>query len=821
MFEIDVSTLLVIIITFIIWMLVVNYYFDNVCGNKKVTQQSDSAIEGYADTSVTFKPLPTRINTFIANPVLPPESYFYMQTIKDKSTEAQTWNDDAGYGSVSYELMDMAPNVFDAEFNPSLRASDRDLTKFTVSRSSPYLNKQYDEQETIVAHEPNYTIKYDAYNNLSNMPKPNYGDSYQNTANGTKSDDRMRPWNDIQTMISYAQVLSPVVNEEHYDNSYFNLWRSDLATEAENIEKNAKALASDGDRCFNYQNINQCMTECNNTKYCVGFYVDKVPTPAPAPDSGITPTNPLGDVDGRCCLLESPPFDTDRHSYMLKPGNMSYDANNRFNNMIEARGLDPAYANKPVFKVFGNNQTNTTYTANIPFSQCQSYCPKCVRGKCPSDYRCVNVTTDPRIGNTCLITNEDRYDEQTGNTFDSSNIPYLNPSQARSAGSFYLSPNDWAKNNDNQYDNIYAPGYDVREIIPADKNYPNELNKLQQRSATITNEKSIEKIYDQAEKQMLGPNTSANWSNTSKYDIVWNQPTFAENILPHNINALDALDAQDTTSSISGIPTDTPPTPAPTQVEGFSGVSGVDALKKSFNSMKNNITDYINKYAQNEKFDAVSMDGTNSLATPGVIIGNQQQTKEITTPITRYDPNDLNQFRMDLQYVLDDLSYALDQNRSMEITQDLLQTRDNVLKLMNYLNNIQYNQTNTGSTSTQLINASTQLTNANTQLTNTNTGSTNIQLTNTGSTNMQHINTNNSSPSTQLTNTNTGSTNMQHINTNNSSPSTQKMEPFGEYMYAPNQLCPLSNARIFKDAKYNYLQNNLHIDLKHNLGQIQ
>ncbi len=35
--------------------------------------------------------------------------------------------------------------------------------------------------------------------------------------------------------------------------------------------------------------------------------------------------------------------------------------------------------------------------------KCIELCPKCIIGRCPKNYRCADITADPRYKNSCII----------------------------------------------------------------------------------------------------------------------------------------------------------------------------------------------------------------------------------------------------------------------------------------------------------------------------------------------------------------------------------------------------------------------------------
>lgn len=140
--------------------------------------------------------------------------------------------------------------------------------------------------------------------------------------------------------------------------------------------------------CTNFTNINQCMSKCSSTANCTGFYLD-------------TPNT--------CCM-------TYGSQNLLNNYNTSGIANIPKSNLAQG---------KTQFTVKGSIGGANVYQSNISREACQTMCPKCVFGKCPANYRCVNMTSDPRYTQSCIITNNDMYNEATNNTLDNSTIPYL------------------------------------------------------------------------------------------------------------------------------------------------------------------------------------------------------------------------------------------------------------------------------------------------------------------------------------------------------------------------------------------------------------
>lgn len=187
-------------------------------------------------------------------------------------------------------------------------------------------------------------------------------------------------------------------------------------------------------KCINFKNINQCMATCSRTDGCYNFYVDS---------------------PGKCCMIINPinkqirqgeiPISKNRFAHIV--------ANNKILNNEQAKG-------KIIFNYYGtennNGISNDKYVGNLTRSQCKSLCPKCITGRCPEDYRCVDMTADPRYNRSCMITNNNNYDENIGKYFDDQNIPYM----------------------DEIYGLVEYPGYDSARCpsVTQDKNFGMKCN---------------------------------------------------------------------------------------------------------------------------------------------------------------------------------------------------------------------------------------------------------------------------------------------------------------------------------------------------------
>lgn len=210
----------------------------------------------------------------------------------------------------------------------------------------------------------------------------------------------IRPFNDAGEEISTMQAASGAMLADQFDNSFYQLWISDQNLEREQINKRVEEIKNDPNRCIDYTNINQCMSVCGNTENCVGFYLD----------------------NNKCCMLVEPPYVTNRHAYNRLPQNIDTFGQRTYNDLITRAKLTDG---KVVFDYVRNDSGNQTYKVDVSRAVCKSMCPKCIIGRCPENYRCTNMTSDPRYNYSCLITNQDEYDENKGHVFDGPQIPYL------------------------------------------------------------------------------------------------------------------------------------------------------------------------------------------------------------------------------------------------------------------------------------------------------------------------------------------------------------------------------------------------------------
>jgi len=208
---------------------------------------------------------------------------------------------------------------------------------------------------------------------------------------------RIRPYNESNILLSNAVAESDTFNADIFGNSYYQLWEGDKDREAITVEKRAEEIMKTGVNCLEFKNVNQCMSVCDDMEECTGFYIDK---------------------PNKCCIMVDPPYVTNRDRYSVLPNNTDVYAQKTVNAIVND-------GDKVVFKYLKDDNGNGAYSVAMDRRECQKLCPKCIMGRCPKEYRCTDMTADPRYNQTCIITNEDRYDETVGNTFDNPSIPYL------------------------------------------------------------------------------------------------------------------------------------------------------------------------------------------------------------------------------------------------------------------------------------------------------------------------------------------------------------------------------------------------------------
>lgn len=174
--------------------------------------------------------------------------------------------------------------------------------------------------------------------------------------------DKNRRFNDVN------EILSQDMNYNVFNNSNNDLW------EDENV-------ISEKDKCYDYKNVNQCMTKCKGD--CMGFYFNGT----------------------KCCMMSKDKYDP-------KTGRINFDDIIQ-NRKTKNKGL--------IYKKISDDK----FIAPLNRVQCRNVCTKCIIGKCPDNYRCVNLEADPRYNHSCIIENNKDYDELIGNTFDSDEIPNI------------------------------------------------------------------------------------------------------------------------------------------------------------------------------------------------------------------------------------------------------------------------------------------------------------------------------------------------------------------------------------------------------------
>jgi hypothetical protein len=288
----------------------------------------------------------------------------------------------------------------------------------------------------------------------------------------------IRPFNESGFLLSQAQSQSGIELNNQYDNSYYELWVSDENKEKEVVKKRMEQILKNKSMCIDYKHVNQCMSTCGATEGCTGFYIDS---------------------PNKCCMLTDPPYATDRHNYVNIPNNIDNMAHRSINKLIQrAEETD----GKIVFNYIRRDNDNMTFEVPMDRAQCKKLCPKCIVGRCPKDYRCTNMMADPRYNYSCMITNEDTYDEKKGNTFDGPEIPYL----------------------DDKYGlNEYA-GYDTENTIPITE-LPQSYKK-QLDDTIVLSEKEIQSMIKKFDLNHPGPGLRGHgkkiegfdqWINTDGY----------------------------------------------------------------------------------------------------------------------------------------------------------------------------------------------------------------------------------------------------------------------------------------------------------------
>lgn len=228
----------------------------------------------------------------------------------------------------------------------------------------------------------------------------------QNDAVVVSNPTLLRPFNDINSRFSHAMANEASVSEDAPDNTFFKLWAAEKALDQEDIINRTNLLNRVQPQCVDFQNVNQCMATCTNSNNCDGFYIEK----------------PVTDTSkGRCCMIINPNNKElqMKHSFSETVDNRDFYALKTNNVLVKEIG------DKPVFTRFGADGFNDTYSIPLTREDCQHLCPKCVNGRCPENYRCTDMVSNPRFNNSCRITNENRYDESLGRIFDGPEIPYI------------------------------------------------------------------------------------------------------------------------------------------------------------------------------------------------------------------------------------------------------------------------------------------------------------------------------------------------------------------------------------------------------------
>ena len=213
---------------------------------------------------------------------------------------------------------------------------------------------------------------------------------------------QIRPFNEADSLVSQALAESDSFNADMFGNTYYMLWKTDQEREAELVKQRAEKIIESGKNCVTFKNVNQCMSVCNDTEECTGFYIDS---------------------PNKCCMMVDPPYATNRHRFNKQPNNLDEYGQRTVNQLIRRESI--ADKKKVIFDYVTNDGGNSAYRVNMNRKQCKSLCPKCIMGRCPENYRCTDMTADPRYNYSCIITNEDRYNEKTGDTYDADYIPHL------------------------------------------------------------------------------------------------------------------------------------------------------------------------------------------------------------------------------------------------------------------------------------------------------------------------------------------------------------------------------------------------------------
>jgi hypothetical protein len=209
-----------------------------------------------------------------------------------------------------------------------------------------------------------------------------------------------RPFNDFNQRLSYTELASSSDINSSFDNSYFQLYGMEQEHGLKRTQKEIAELKRLGVDTYPYKNVNECFSRCSRDKSCYGVDV----------------------ANKKCTLIRQPPFDYERYSYNDSVNNQPYEIYQQFNHVRKPHGT--------IFYYYGTEDGNDAYGGALSPKQCLSECPKCQLGKCPKDYRCTNVRTDPKNGIECVITNKNSYDEKSDRMYDDPTIKAI-PSSDR------------------------------------------------------------------------------------------------------------------------------------------------------------------------------------------------------------------------------------------------------------------------------------------------------------------------------------------------------------------------------------------------------
>jgi len=272
------------------------------------------------------------------------------------------------------------------------RHPDQDMVDAAINKQWPYYSPYNDLEANTVA-----SLKDTILTDCSRTSR------LQSALNDavTYKPGEIRPYNDAGSLLSEAQASSGVELNNQFDNTFYELWLTDEAKERGQVLQRAENIVKNRENCIDYKHINQCMSVCKNSPNCTGFYIDS---------------------PNKCCMLQNPPYNTDRHSYGELPDNIDNMGKRSINKLLErAEETD----GKIIFNYIRTDGGNSSYKVDMDRVQCKKLCPKCIIGRCPPNYRCTNMMADPRYNYSCILTNEDRYDETKGRTFDDPTVPYL------------------------------------------------------------------------------------------------------------------------------------------------------------------------------------------------------------------------------------------------------------------------------------------------------------------------------------------------------------------------------------------------------------